>query len=105
MRLFKLSDIIICHFDVTLLVIFFFVVFAVVLLLLLFLLRDINFVGDHYYVHVCSTVLLNFLEPIIKIEEGISVSQIEDNENPISALVVSLGYCAIPLLSSCIPDL
>jgi hypothetical protein len=50
-------------------------------------------------------MLIDFLKPVIKIEEGLSIEKIKDEHDTICSFVVSIGNSPISLLSSCIPNL
>ena len=100
--LFKLSDVVVSHFNLTLLVIFFVVLIVV---LLLFLVCNVNFVGQHYYAHVSTAVLFDFFQPLVQVYKRVPVGEVEDHQDSISAFVVGLGDRAIPLLASSVPDL
>jgi hypothetical protein len=50
-------------------------------------------------------VLINLLEPVGNVVESSLISAIVNQDNAHGSLVVSLGDCAEPLLSSCVPYL
>ena len=50
-------------------------------------------------------MLINLLEPVGNVVESSLISAIVNQDNAHGSLVVSLGDCAEPLLSSCVPYL
>jgi len=62
-------------------------------------------VGNDYNLYIRLGMLIDFLKPVIKIEEGLSIEKIEDEHDTICSFVVSIGNSPISLLSSCIPNL
>lgn len=50
-------------------------------------------------------MLINLLEPVGYVVESSLISAIVNQDNAHGSLVVSLGDCAEPLLSSCVPYL
>jgi hypothetical protein len=50
-------------------------------------------------------VLINLLKPVGNVVESSLISAIVNQDNAHGSLVVSLGDCAEPLLSSCVPYL
>ena len=50
-------------------------------------------------------MLINLLKPVGNVVESSLISAIVNQDNAHGSLVVSLGDCAEPLLSSCVPYL
>ena len=50
-------------------------------------------------------MLINLLEPVVEVEEGLSIEEVEDEYDTICSFVVSICDGPIPLLSSRIPNL
>lgn len=62
-------------------------------------------VGYDYNLYVGLGVLIDLFEPVVEIEERLSIEKIEDEHDAIRSFVVSIGDGPISLLSSCIPNL
>lgn len=66
---------------------------------------DILFVPDEEHADVVQCMLLDLLHPIVDIVEGGAVIYRVGHDDAHGALVVGLGDCAEPLLTSSVPDL
>ena len=67
--------------------------------------NKIVLVGNDYDLYVGLCMLINLLEPVVEVEEGLSIEEVEDEYDTICSFVVSICDGPIPLLSSRIPNL
>ena len=65
----------------------------------------VHFVGVDHDLHVAARVLLDFVEPDRDTEETLTVSQVEDYDDAIGALVVRISDGPIALLPCRVPYL
>lgn len=84
MGLLELLNLLVCHLD------FRFVV---------------HFVSKDHDLDVTARMLFNLVEPYWYAEETLTISQIEHHNYAISTLVIGICDCAVPLLSSSVPNL
>ena len=84
MRLLKLSDFFVCHLHFSLI---------------------IHFIGENHDFDVTSRVLFDFIQPDWDGEEAFFVSEVEDDDDAISSLVVGISDCAVPFLTCSVPNL
>ena len=50
-------------------------------------------------------MLVDFFQPVVKVQEWLSVEQVEHQDDTVCTFVVSIGNGSIPFLTSRIPNL
>lgn len=50
-------------------------------------------------------MLIHFLDPVVQIEERLFVEQVKHQDDAVSTFVVCVGYSAVSLLTSSVPNL
>ena len=80
----ELSNLIISHLDLSLVV---------------------HFVREDHDLHVGSRVLIDLVQPDRDALEALTISQIEDDNDAVGSFVVSIGDGAVALLASRVPNL
>ena len=98
--LFELSDVFICYFDFS-----FLIIFVIIFVWLFCLLFKITFIGQHNHTYISATILFDFVQPRIYINEGVTIRKIKDNKNTICPFIICFGNSLIPFLPSCVPYL
>ena len=84
MRLLELSDFFVCHLNLSLI---------------------IHFIGKDHDFDVTTRVLFDFIQPDWDREEAFFVSEVEDDDDAISSLVVGISNRAVPFLTCSVPNL
>lgn len=69
------------------------------------LILSIALICDEYFGYVVVCVLLDLLEPVRDVVEGLLVGAVVDQDYAHCSLVISLGYGAETLLTCCVPNL
>jgi len=65
----------------------------------------IGLVSDQEFVHIFTSISVNFVEPLFYVVEGLVVSDVVNDDDSVCAAVVGGCDCAESLLSGCVPDL
>ena len=84
MRLLELSDFFVCHLHLSLI---------------------IHFICENHDFDVTTRVLFDFIQPNRDGEEAFFVSEVEDDDDAISSLVVGISNRAVPFLTCSVPNL
>jgi len=50
-------------------------------------------------------MLVHFLQPVVQVQERLSIEQIENEDDAVGPLVIRVGDSSIPLLTGCVPNL
>lgn len=84
MLLLEVSDFVVCHLNLGLIV---------------------HFVREDHNFDIAARVLLDFIKPHRDAQEALTVRQVKHHDNAVGTFVIRIRYGSIPLLTCCIPDL
>ena len=69
------------------------------------LLQHVHFIRNHSYLDIRLPMLLHFVYPLVQVQESLPFEKIEDQDDSLSPLIVSICYGAVAFLAGCVPDL
>ena len=65
----------------------------------------VHLVGEAHDLHIGTCMLLDLIQPDWDAKETLSVCQVKDNNDAVSALVISISERTVSLLSRRVPNL